>query len=92
MTNLLIEKGYKETKWIFSSPLSPWTNGMVERMVRELKKGLYKNLPECVSESVLRTVTIKVEGILNSRPVTAVSNDSRRRESFYPERLFAALH
>jgi hypothetical protein len=62
-------KGYPDIKWEFSAPLSPHTNGAIERMVGAVKRGLEAVLTRAVSRDIFDALAVKVEGIVNSRPL-----------------------
>jgi transposase InsO family protein len=82
---LAVERGYASIKWIFSAPLAPHTNGAVERAVGLLKKGLVAVMPDSgISPQALHTVALKVEGILNSRPITYISTSSEDGRALTP--------
>jgi hypothetical protein len=68
--------GFGQLKWLFSTPYAPHTQGAIERMVGLLKQALNVNIgTEAVNETLLITTLTKVEYILNSRPLTYISND-----------------
>ena len=74
--NEFIDRGFGDTTWIFSAPYAAHTQGPVERMVGLVKKGLMAKMHDrSWTEEVLRTVTVRVEGILNSRPLTYISTN-----------------
>ena len=77
-----------EIEWHFNPPLASHMGGIWERMVRSVKKilkVLLKN--QVVTDEVLQTLLTEVEGILNSRPITQVSQDSRDLEPLTPKHL-----
>lgn len=54
----------------FNPPASPHFGGVWEREIRSVKTALYTTVgAQPVTEEVLRTVLIEVEGILNSKPL-----------------------
>ena len=60
----------------FNPPNAPHFGGVWEREVRSVKAALYATIQsQSVTEEVLRTVLIEVEGILNSKPLGYVSTD-----------------
>ncbi|KAJ8369248.1 hypothetical protein SKAU_G00092760 [Synaphobranchus kaupii] len=60
----------------FNPPNAPHFGGVWEREICSVKDALRKTLGvKTVSEEVLRTVLIEVEGILNSKPLGYVSSD-----------------
>ena len=67
----------KEIEWKFQQPSAPHFRVAWERLVQRTKKTLKAILAHStVSEEVLRTALVVAEGILNSRPITHVSNDA----------------
>ena len=75
----------KETEWKFQPPNAPHFGGAWERLVQCTKKTLKAILADrAVSKEVLRTALVEAEGILNSRPITHVSNDAGDIEVLTP--------
>ena len=68
----------KGTAFKFITPSAPTHGGAWEREVKSVKAALYAGLKDHrVSESVLRTLFVEVEGVLNSKPLTYVSTDAQ---------------
>ena len=66
----------KEIEWKFQSPSASHFGGVWERLIQSTKKMLKAIVADTiVSKEVLRTALVEAEGILNSRPITHVSND-----------------
>ncbi|XP_064646267.1 uncharacterized protein LOC135499453 [Lineus longissimus] len=62
--------------WHFNPPSAPHFGGAWERLVQSVKTALKATMKNTlVSDSVLRTALIEVEGVLNSRPLTHCSPD-----------------
>ena len=63
-------------QWNFNLEKAPWWGGMFERMVRSTKRCLRKSIgrAKLTYDELLTTLT-EVEMILNSRPLSYVSND-----------------
>lgn len=60
----------------FNPPNAPHFGGTWEREIRSVKTALQVVLGNrTVTEAVLRTVLVKVEGIINSKPLGYVSSD-----------------
>ena len=78
----------KEIEWHFSPPLASHMGGVWERMVKSVKtilKVLLKD--QVVEDEVLATLMTEVEAILNSRPITQISQDSKDEEPLTPNHL-----
>ncbi|XP_035235202.1 uncharacterized protein LOC118206521 [Anguilla anguilla] len=66
----------RQIRFQFNPPNAPHFGGTWEREVRSIKAALYVTMgAQTVTEEVLRTVLIEVEGILNSKPLGYVSTD-----------------
>lgn len=75
----------QETEWRFLPPASPNMAGAWERMVRSIKEALKITLKErSPKPEVLLTLLAEAENIVNSRPLTYVSSDSKDLESLTP--------
>lgn len=60
----------------FNPPKAPHFGGVWEREIRTLKNALHVTLgAQSVTEEVLRTVLVEIEGILNSKPLGYTSAD-----------------
>lgn len=72
----------------FCPPRSPWRNGQAERMVGSLKRALRATLGnQRASLEEFRTVLCQCEAVVNSRPLTTVSDDSRDAIPISPSHL-----
>lgn len=66
----------QQIRFIFNPPSSPHFGGCWEREIRSLKAALHVTIgSQTVTEEVLRTVFIEIEGILNSKPIGYTSSD-----------------
>ncbi|XP_058508983.1 uncharacterized protein LOC131475122 [Solea solea] len=66
----------QQIEFCFNPPSAPHFGGAWEREVRSVKTALKVVLKEqSVPETVLRTVLVEVEGILNAKPLGYVSSD-----------------
>ena len=66
----------RRLQWKFNIELSPWEGGHYERMVRSVKRCLRKVLGNArISFDELNTVLAEVECILNSRPLSYMSDE-----------------
>ena len=62
--------------WKFNVPRAPWWGGFFERLVRSVKRCLKKVMRiSKVNYEEFETLLVEVEGILNSRPLTYVSEE-----------------
>ncbi|GFX98300.1 bel12-ag transposon polyprotein [Trichonephila clavipes] len=65
-----------EIRWKFNPPSSPWCGGFWERSIRILKDLLRKNLGlSCLSYEELQTLVCECESVMNSRPLTYISEE-----------------
>ncbi|XP_055944076.1 uncharacterized protein LOC129975142 [Argiope bruennichi] len=68
------EEGKKEIIWKFIPPSAPWSGGWWERLIALVKDLLKKVLGRaCLSYEELNTILCDCEDIVNSRPITYVS-------------------
>lgn len=66
-----------EIHWKFNPPSSPWWGGFWERLIGILKDLLKKNLGRSsLTYEELQTLVCECEGIMNSRPLTYVSEET----------------
>ncbi|XP_048030334.1 uncharacterized protein LOC125279307 [Megalobrama amblycephala] len=72
----------------YNPPNSPHFGGSWEREIRSVKAALYTTIgAQTVTEEVLRTVLIEIEGILNSKPLGYVSSDVADPDPITPNSL-----
>ncbi|XP_064624606.1 uncharacterized protein LOC135486053 [Lineus longissimus] len=72
-------------KWIFHPPTAAHMSGVWERLVKSTKKHLKAVAgTNLLNDEGLRTLFAEVEAILNSRPLTATSEDVRDCEPLTP--------
>ncbi|XP_067654469.1 uncharacterized protein [Haliotis asinina] len=75
-------------KFQFNPPYAPQFGGVWKREIRSVKDGLKVALgDQSVTESVLQTVLVEVEGILNSKPLGYVSTDAKDVDPITPNIL-----
>ncbi|XP_028404804.1 uncharacterized protein LOC114527371 [Dendronephthya gigantea] len=75
-------------KWIFNSPTASHQGGVWERCIRTVRKvlkGLLKQ--QVLDEEGLTTLMCEAESIVNSRPLTKVSDDPNDAEALTPNHL-----
>ncbi|KAL0194586.1 hypothetical protein M9458_008158, partial [Cirrhinus mrigala] len=66
----------QQIKFIYNPPSAPLFGGCWEREIRSIKAAFGVTIgAQTVTEEVLRTVLIEVEGILNSKPLGYTSSD-----------------
>ena len=71
--------------WNFNPPASPHMGGIWERIIRSTKRVLYNIIKGTVlTDFQLMTTFTEIENILNSRPMTYVSDDSNDLEPLTP--------
>ena len=79
------ELSQHRTRWTFGPPGAPHFNGVCEALVKVAKKALTKTLERAdFTDEELLTAFCKAEGLLNSRPLTAVSSDPDDRPPLTP--------
>ncbi|XP_065118880.2 uncharacterized protein [Paramisgurnus dabryanus] len=78
----------QQIRFLFNPPSAPHFGGCWEREIRSLKAALQVTLgAQTVSEEVLRTVLIEIEGILNSKPIAYTSSDIADPDQVTPNLL-----
>ena len=66
----------KNIKWKFSLAKAPWFGGFWERLVQSVKRCLKRVIGRTILDFVdLQTVFLKVEHVLNSRPLGTLFDD-----------------
>ncbi|KAK0135636.1 hypothetical protein N1851_028499 [Merluccius polli] len=77
----------------FNPPYAPHFGGVWEREIRSVKNALKTTIgAQMVTEQVLRTVLIEIEGILNSKPLGYVSSDVADTDPVTPNLLIMGRH
>jgi hypothetical protein len=78
----------REIKWIFNPPTASHHGGVWERCIRTVRKVMNALLREqTLDDEGLLTLMCEVEAIINGRPITKVSDDSRDNEALTPNHL-----
>uniref|UniRef100_A0A5S6Q5B6 Integrase catalytic domain-containing protein n=1 Tax=Trichuris muris TaxID=70415 RepID=A0A5S6Q5B6_TRIMR len=75
----------KNIEWHFNPPGAPHFGGAWERLIGCAKRAMatiFKG--RSVQEEIFQTVTVEVEDLLNSRPLTHVSSDAKDAEALTP--------
>ncbi|XP_033639868.1 uncharacterized protein LOC117300250 [Asterias rubens] len=74
--DLAAQLGDQKVRFKFNPPSAPHFGGVWEREIKSIKDGLKVVIKDqSVTEAVLRTVLIEIEGILNSKPLGYISSD-----------------
>jgi transposase InsO family protein len=76
-----------DIEWIFTPPYNPHQNGLIERMVGEVKKSLktvLDNSNRLINDELLETCFKAVQGFLNDRPLVYWTNDQNDCEALTP--------
>ena len=83
--NFLLQK---QIKWIFNTPAASHHGGVWERCIRSVRKILNSVVrQQTLDDESLTTFMCEVENIINSRPLTAVSNDVKDLQPLTPNML-----
>jgi hypothetical protein len=78
----------QNVKWIFNLPLGSNHGGVWECCIRTVRKILLALLKQqTVDDECLTTIMCEVESIMNSRPLTKVSDDPNDLEALTPNYL-----
>ena len=78
----------KNISWKFNPPFASHMGGVWEWVIRSIPKILTALLgQQLVNEEMLRTLMAEVQRILNSKPLTPVSNDLNDLEPLMPNHL-----
>ena len=84
---------HKNIKWKYNPPSAPHQGGAWERMVRSCKRVFYAILESRkLTDEILNTTMRLVEGSLNARPLTSVSDDPDSLEALTPNHFFLGQH
>ena len=80
-------------KWTFNPPAAPHMGGSWERLVRSTKEVLYGLVKDHVlTDPQLYTVLTEAEMIINSRPLTHLSDDVSDLEPLTPNHVLLGMH
>ena len=77
-----------EIEWVFNPPQASHMGGHYERQIRSIRKILYGLVnTQILTEEELQTVMVKVEWIMNSRPLTTTSSADPNVVAITPNHL-----
>ncbi|XP_058816341.1 uncharacterized protein LOC131679625 [Topomyia yanbarensis] len=80
------------TKWTFNPPASPHMGGVWERLVRTVKEALVAfDDGRRLTDEVLQTAIVEAEDMINSRPLTYVSQESLEAEALTPNHFLRGV-
>lgn len=78
----------QQIKFTFNPPSAPHLGGCWEREIRSLKQSLQVIIgTQSITEEVLQTVLVEIEGILNSKPLGFTSSDAADPDPVTPNIL-----
>ena len=84
---------HKGIKWKYNPPSAQHQGGAWERMVRSCKRVFYASLgSRILNDYILNTTRWLVEGSLNARPLTPVSDDPDSLEALTPNHFLLGQH
>ena len=84
--------GMQRPHWKYNAPLAPWQGGWWERLVGVAKSALKKSLGNStVTKEELAAVLVEVEQVINSRPLTRLSEDPQAEGPLTPNHFLHAL-
>ena len=82
---IINELNENRIEWTFNPPKSPWMGGAMESLVKITKKCLKTVIKDgLLNEECVHTVLLEIESIVNSRPLTSVSDDINDLEPITP--------
>ncbi|XP_063955063.1 uncharacterized protein LOC135153986 [Lytechinus pictus] len=78
----------KEVKWTFNPPGASHHGGVWERMIKTVRKVLFSlTTQQILTDEGLQTLFCEIESIINSRPITMVTNDVNDVEALTPNHV-----
>ena len=82
------ELAHQEITSYFNPPSSPHRGGIFESLMKQVKRDMETIINDQVMpEETLHTVLVETEAVLNSRPLTSVSDDLNDYEALTPNHL-----
>ena len=71
----------QDISWRFNLPKSPWWGPMYERLIKDLKRALYKTVGKLLlSFEHFGTIVMDIERHMNNRPLTYVEGDNKESQ------------
>lgn len=85
INNAMLQKGIQ---WSFNPPAASHHGGVWERLIRMVRQVLLSTIKEqTLDDECLQTLFCEIEAILNSRPITTVSDDNHDLEALTPNHI-----
>lgn len=83
--NTMLQKGIQ---WSFNPPAASHHGGVWERLIRMVRQVILSTIKEqTLDDECLQTLFCEIEAILNSRPITTVSDDKSDLEALTPNHI-----
>ena len=80
-----IQKRYPDIHWWTNCPANPHSGGMFERFIRSAKEALYAIIGDGeLNDEELNTAFTITEGLLNTRPISYISEQGKDPEPLTP--------
>ena len=78
----------EDIRWQFNLSRSPWRGGMYKKVIKDVKKTLYKTLCRTtLSFEQLKTVIVDLERQMNNRPLTHLESEGGEEQVLTPNVL-----
>ena len=78
----------QEISWRFNLSKSPWWGSMYERLIKDLKRAIYKTVGKLLlSFEQFETVVMDIERHMNNRPLTYVEGDNEESQVLTPSMI-----
>ena len=78
----------QQITWQFNLPRSPWWGGLYERLIKEVKRTLYKAMGRTHLEyAQVEAVVMDIERHLNNRPLTYVESETGEERVLTPNAI-----
>ena len=82
----------QEIEWKFNPPSAPWWGGFWERLIGILKKLLRRSLKKsCLGSEEICTVLLDCEAVINSRPITFLSDNDNEIAPLTPSHFLREI-